>query len=124
MDKDAFVSHLVAEICDGSAAGLLAHRENPVGRGVKPAQRELADWIRTRSEEDRARILFLMDDMLRHTVFGMLLMFDDADIYRDGEVAGTLRLEYRETDATSHLNEPKGEMLHDIFNALMPAKPG
>lgn len=121
MIKDDFVKHLIAEAFDhGRAETFLKAQANPVGRGVKQEQRDRADWINALSDDDRARVLQLINDAMHATVFSTLVMLDDGIIYEDGEEAGEIRLEFQAPDGTvTHINAPRGEDMHDIFNWIV-----
>lgn len=126
MDKSGFAT-LVADtlIPRDPTARILEIYRAPPGRGVSADRRALADWLNALGDEDRARIAFLMADQRHAAVFSMLVMLDDGTQYRDGEEVGTLRLEYHAKDGTiTHLNDFKGEDLHDLFNQAIEDRPG
>lgn len=117
MNKSDFATVVANEIMpEGHAARLLEFHRNPPGRGVSAARRALATWLNTLSDEDREQIEFLMADAREAAVFNLLALLDDSTHYEDGEGIGELRLEFRDRDGTvSHLNELRGETLHDLF---------
>lgn len=104
-------------------ARILDYYRNPPGRGVSAERRAMAAWLNGLSDEDRARIAFLMADQRQAAVFSVLAFLDDGEQYRDGEVVGELRLEHHDKDGTvTHLNDFKGEDLHDLFNDAIKAR--
>jgi hypothetical protein len=117
MNKSDFAAQVANEIMpEGHAARLLAFHRNPPGRGVSAERRALAAWLDALSDEDRARIEYLIADAQEAALFGLLVLLDHGTRYRDGEEIGELRLDYHDRDGTiTHLNEPRGEELHDLF---------
>lgn len=117
MNKSDF-AELVADqtLAEGHAARHLAFHRNPPGRGVSAERRELAAWLDDLSDTDRDRIEYLIADAREAAVFSMLVLLDHSTQYRDGEEVGELRLEYRgKNGEVSHLNDVRGEDLHDLL---------
>ncbi|WP_370273837.1 hypothetical protein [Pseudooceanicola nitratireducens] len=99
------------------AESLLRFHENPPGRGVTAERRALAAWISALPQADRANVLHLMDDAIQSAIFGLLVLLDEGEVYRDGEVVGEVRLDYcATTGEVTRLNTPEGEDLHDLYS--------
>lgn len=117
--KEDFVKVMKITVADRTAEGIFRPVAIPKGRGVTQEQRDMAAWIAGLSEADRSRILWLMNDCVEATLFGVFCVLDGVRSIENIDKKGRLELRYTAPDgADTPLNDDHGEFLHDIFKSL------
>ena len=115
---ESFVDAVKTEVCEGMAKAVLETLTKPPGRAPRKETVELSKWFITLSESDRLRVAELVRFTSISVGFSFLAVLDGVKVVEDGDSRGELELFYRNGETLTRLNDPKGEMLHDLFNAV------
>lgn len=94
--------------------------QGPAGCKPDAKLKALASWYKSLSDENRERVIEVVDQSAESAVFGFFVVLDGARVIEKPEDRGKLALWYEKDGRDTLLNYPKGESLHDLFNAKQP----
>lgn len=117
MTTEEFVLQLREVVARVSANTIMENLRNPPGRRPEPRVLARAEWFSRLGDSDRAMIEAVVRESVDEAIFGLLCVLDGVRAV-DPDGRGVLELLYVDEDERSRLNDPDGELLHDIYNSL------
>ena len=118
MTVDEFIGALKIQTSDGAVTGTVKNLERVPGR--KPREKDLiaSAWYGSLPDADREMVKSAMRKAAQLAVFSFLCVVDGVSVIDDGPQHGSLKLLYTRNGDELLLNDPRGEYLHDVYNAL------
>jgi hypothetical protein len=121
MTNAEFINRLKIAVYESSIKGTLSLLEKSPGRSPSPSLVALSQWYNHLSIHDKECAQATIQLSVRASVFQMLTVLDGVTSLREaGEENGSLELRYNSGAESVLLNDPAGEMLHDIFASIVP----
>ena len=115
MKTTEFVDIINKIVREASVADALSSLRTPPGRQPSPALVALSTWYKGLDATDQAMVERLMDMVARDTVFGLLAVLDGVRQVEGRGPKGHFELRYVKEGRTDLLNDPSGEMLHELL---------
>jgi hypothetical protein len=121
MNSQQFVSALVEHVHKPAIEDTLSELESPSGR--KPPRNivNAARWYAGLSQQDRASLKSVVELAVHGTLFGFLCTLDGVRAVQDNP-QHEFHLSSVEGGASTRLNTPEGEPLHDTYQGLIYSK--
>jgi hypothetical protein len=118
MTVEEFVQVLKIQTSDAAVGGVVEQMERPSGRSPGQTSLDLAQWYSGLSEKDRFMLRLTLRKSAESAVFGVCCILDGVRPIEDGHEKGRLELYYVKGDERTRLNDPHGDELHDLYNAV------
>jgi hypothetical protein len=90
------------------------------GRKPSPKLVALSQWFNQLPESDKEKVQDVIQLTARQSVFGFCAVLDGVRQVEDSESRGTLELHYLQDGRAQLLNDSNAELLHDLFNQIIP----
>jgi hypothetical protein len=113
---EEFIEAVVAFVRERGFRVTLQNLDEPAGRRPDSAAVVLSRWWRGLGEEDRRQVTAAIMKAVDHSLFGMCCVLDGVSVIEGGPDKGNFELYYVRGSERVRLNDPKGEMLHDLYN--------
>ena len=118
MNASSFVEVIRTVVYEPAVASTLETlRDGPVGRGPQQDLRQMAEWYNRLSDEDRERVGRVAEMSAFSAVFGFFAVLDGARQIDRPNDRGQITLSYQKEGKNILINDPDGEVLHDLFKA-------
>jgi hypothetical protein len=116
-----FIKRLQMVVYQSAIDGTLSLLEKPPGRRPSPNLVVISQWYNQLPVREKENICATIQLAVRASVFGMLTVLDGVTSIREpGEERGFLELRYKTGAESVLLNNPGGELLHDLFAGEIP----
>jgi hypothetical protein len=121
MTRDDFIKRVEIAVYESSIKGTLSLLIKPPGRRPSSSLAGISKWYNVLSTEDKERIHSIVQLAARTAVFAMLTVLDGVTSVRGaGEEIGSFELRYTQGTESVLLNDPRSELLHDLFASRVP----
>jgi len=120
MTPKELVERIKQVVYNTTVTGCLALMENVPGRRPSSQLVALSQWFNQLPDDDKQKVRSAIELAARQSVFGMFAVLDGVRQVEDTERKGTLELRYLKDGQSKLLNDPNAELLHDIFNQIVP----
>lgn len=118
MDAETFVEAIKLVVRDSSARGVCEEMTKPSGRKPPADLLAMSEWFNSLSEEEQANVRKVAEMSADAATFGFLCAIDGVLAIEGYGEKGDLVLLFHKHGEEIVLNDPHGEMLHDIYNAV------
>ena len=115
MKPEDFVRQIKRRVFDAAVRDTLSLLESPPGREPSQELVDLSKWYGSLPDADKEQVVKTIQTAADLAVFGMLAVLDGARTIFDDAGQGRFELYYRLGDASTLLNSPSDEYLHDRF---------
>jgi hypothetical protein len=121
MTAKQFTERIRRAVYESSVEGVIGLLQKPPGRRPSPTLVDLSQWFNQLPLDEKERVRATIHLAVRASVFGMLTVLDGVTSIREnGEPSGSLELRYNSEEQSVLLNDPAGELLHDLFASQVP----
>ena len=121
MTSAEFVARIQRVVYESSIEGTVRLLQAPPGRQPGAGLVDLSKWFAQLLPADRERVQRIIQLAVRAAVFEMLTVLDGVlSIRGAGEEPGYLELRHTVGAESVLLNDPAGELLHDLFAERVP----
>ena len=117
MNSHEFVLAIKRSVHDAAIEDMLKLLARPPGRRPHQENLDQSAWYNSLTASERTLVRGIITEAVHVAVFGFLCVLDGTRIVERDEVDQSFELRHSK-DPTNLLNDPNGEMLHDIYNAL------
>jgi hypothetical protein len=118
-----FVRRIHIAVYERAVSGTKATLEKVPGRRPLPQLLSLSSWFNQLTPTDQQQVEAAIKLAVRNAVFGVLAVLDgDRSIRQSDEELGTLRLLYDDSSHSVLINDPNGDVLHDLFAEHVPLR--
>ena len=117
MSPPEFIDAVKIGVHDAAIAGMETSLESPSGRSPAPSIIKASHWFNSLKDEEKDALRKIISLSVHSAVFGMLTILDGVRAVEDREDKGRLVLDFVNTAGVVRLNDPNGEMLHDIYQS-------
>jgi hypothetical protein len=118
MTSESFIQALKLQTSDAAVFGIAAFLRQPPGRKPKDKDVELSIWFNALDEKAQQMVVAALKEAAELAVFSFLCVLDGVSAIEDAKDKGTLHLTYVKESVSALLNDPKQELLHDIYNDM------
>jgi len=115
MNATEFVDAIQKAVRDAAAKGVMSLIESPPGRRPSAELTSLSQWFNSLAESDKQHVRKVATLASDHATFGFLAVLDGARVIEEPADRGVLELRYTKSGKTVLLNDPKGEVLHELL---------
>lgn len=123
MTSEEFVKAVKAQTSDASVEGTIRSFKHPPGRKPSERLRMLSNWYNQLAEEDQNMLREALREAAEMAVFEFFCVLDGVSAIEDTPDKGELAIRYSKAGVSNLLNDPRGQELHNLFNALCPIGP-
>lgn len=115
---DNFVKEVFLDL-EKTGQMLREYYEDPPGRNPRSDVLSLSAWFRELSEEEKSRVVALMDDAARTSVFGLFCILDGVRKIGGGYEDGQFELSWisDETGERKLVSSATSDYFHDVFRS-------
>lgn len=116
MNTEEFVEIINLVVCNSTADDVISNLESPPGRQPDRELKELSVWFNSLDENAKVVVNQLIKMTSREAVKGFLCVLDGVRAIENQANKGQLELWYKRGEMKVNLNDPNGEMLHDLLS--------
>lgn len=113
-----FVHAIKIQTSDAAVKGVIRCLTNPPGRKPNEHLLQLSEWYNQMDDQDQSMLRKAIREAAEMAVFEFFCVLDGVSVIEDTPEKGELVLHYTKGTEKLLLNNPRGEELHNLFNAL------
>jgi hypothetical protein len=117
MTAKEFIDALKVVVHDSAIRGMETTLRKPSGRHPAPSIVAVSNWFVSLSGENQEMVRSVIRHSVHSALFGVLTVLDGVLAIENRQDKGQLLLSFEDADGTVRLNDPHGEMLHDIYQS-------
>ena len=118
MNADKFVAAVVEQVHVPAIEDTLSQLDGPSGRRPPKKVADTATWYASLSDQEKTSVKSVVELAVHGTLFGFLCALDGVRTLHESP-EDELHLCSVKNGASTRLNAPEGESLHDIYQALV-----
>jgi hypothetical protein len=122
MNKEEFIAALKVAVHDSTIKGMKSVLDSPPGRKPHKKTKEISLWFNSLPEEDKQQVDEIIKQTVHASIFGILSVLDGVRAIESTPEKGNLELIFNKDGKKAYLNDPQGEMLHDIYQVRVQAE--
>ncbi len=122
MNQEEFIAAIKVAVHDSTIKGMKSVLASPPGRNPHEKTKEISRWFNALPEEDKQQVEEIIKQAVHASIFGFLSILDGVRAIELTPEKGNLELIFNKDGKKTLINEPQGEMLHDIYQAQVQAE--
>lgn len=119
MTQEQFIEAIRTEVHNSAVDGMKSTLENPPGRRPAASIKDLSNWYRSLSSDDKERALSLVRHSVHSAIFGFLCVLDGVRSIETGSKNSGLELFHVSGTDRKVISPVENEALHDIYQSMV-----
>lgn len=122
MNQEEFIAAIKVAVHDSAIKGMKSVLTSPPGRKPHEKTKESSQWFNSLPEENKQQVEEIIKQTVHASLFGFLCVLDGVRAIESTPEKGNLELIFNKDGKKTLINEPQGEMLHDIYQSRVQAE--